>query len=134
MVMRHVLVPILCGKLFYIRNFRWTGCPWLFLFALGTFTSQTDIWAFAVTIWEVFTFANETPYAHLTDQQVIDNACSVVAKQRKAFKCLPQPESCANDVYEILLQCWQRSADDRPCFEELYKFFLSRSNTVEASI
>ncbi len=101
---------------------------------LGTFTSQTDVWAFAVTIWEIFTFAKEAPFSHLTDQQVIDNACSVVAKQRKAFRCLPQPRGCSNDVYGVLLQCWQRSPDDRPNFDGLFQFFSSHSTSVEASI
>ena len=100
----------------------------------GTFTSQTDVWAFGVTLWEVFTFARDTPYEHLSDQQVIDNACSVVAKQRKSFRCLPQPQGCPNNVYNILLSCWERSPADRPSFDELCRFFQGMVNTTEECI
>ena len=100
---------------------------------LGTFTSQTDVWAFGVTLWEIFTFARDTPYSNMTDQQVIDNACSVVAKQGR-FKYLPQPNGCPSDVYYVMLQCWQRTPEDRPKFSSLYKNFESQSSLAEVSI
>ena len=35
------------------------------------FTSASDVWAFGITVWEVFTYC-ETPYSLLTNSQVID--------------------------------------------------------------
>ncbi len=31
------------------------------------------MWAFGVTLWEVFTFGDEQPFVDLTDAQVVDN-------------------------------------------------------------
>ncbi|XP_065067872.1 discoidin domain-containing receptor 2-like isoform X2 [Rhopilema esculentum] len=110
---------------------RWMAPESLFY---GTFTSQSDIWSFAVTVWEMFTFARETPYSHLSDQQVIENACSVVAKQRRSFRYLPKPDGCPSNVYEMMQRCWERSPSERPTFTDLFQFFQSIVNSTEASV
>ena len=104
------------------------------VFVLGTFTSQSDVWAFGVTLWEIFTFARETPYEMMSDQQVIENACSVVAKEQKSFRCLPRPDACSNHVYRLLLNCWKRSPKERPSFNEIHWFFKRLVNSTEESI
>ena len=101
---------------------------------LGTFTSQSDVWAFGVTLWEVLTFARETPYEMMTDQQVIENACSIVAKEQQSFRCLPRPPVCSDHLYRLLLNCWKKSPAERPNFKELAQFFKRLVDSVEASI
>lgn len=110
---------------------RWMAPESLFY---GTFTSQSDVWAFGVTLWEVLTFARETPYEMMTDQQVIENACSIVAKEQQSFRCLPRPPICSDLLYRLLLNCWKKSPAERPNFSELAQFFKRLVNSVEASI
>ena len=40
----------------------------------GNQTSKSDVWAFAVTLWEILTFAREQPFEELPDHRILENA------------------------------------------------------------
>ena len=39
----------------------------------GKFSHASDIWSFAVTLWEMYSLCKIQPYANLDDKDVIDN-------------------------------------------------------------
>ncbi len=81
----------------------------------GKFTEKTDVWAFGVTMWEIFTFVKKQPYGEMSDQEVIDDAT-----KDENRRLLPKPECCPAEVYEVMLECWVHEPSDRADFEELY--------------
>ena len=81
----------------------------------GRFSEKTDIWAFGVTMWEIFVLCKEFPYPDLSDQEVINNAI-----QEQGRTVPNQPESCPSDVYHIMLRCWENDPDNQADFEEAY--------------
>ncbi|XP_056379545.1 discoidin domain-containing receptor 2 isoform X1 [Hyla sarda] len=87
---------------------------------MGKFTTASDVWAFAVTLWEMLTFCQEQPYSEMSDEQVIENTGEFFREQGKQVY-LPQPDICPDKVYKLMLSCWRRETKDRPSFQEIYQ-------------
>lgn len=87
---------------------------------LGKFTTASDVWAFGVTLWEMFTLCKEQPYSLLSDEQVIENTGEHFRNQgRQIF--LYTPPLCPPSLFELMMRCWSRNIQDRPTFEGLYQ-------------
>ena len=81
----------------------------------GKFSQKTDVWAFGITVWEIFSLAKEPPLKELCDQEVVQDAIKGANR-----KLLDKPKSCPSEVYEIMLKCWAAESSSRASFEELY--------------
>ena len=69
---------------------------------------QSDVWAYGILLWEVFSFG-EDPYPDLlTDKKVMKYVLS--------SQIMPQPENCPKSVYKIMLSCWNPLPSRRPSF------------------
>ena len=80
----------------------------------GKFSEKSDVWAFGVTMWELFTLAEELPYSHLSDDEVIHNAF------RRHLRQFPsKPVACPQPVCEIMQKCWISDFQQRPTFQEI---------------
>ncbi|CAL8278424.1 unnamed protein product [Lota lota] len=87
---------------------------------LGKFTMASDVWAFAVTLWEILTLCQEQPYCQFSDEQVIENTGEFFRDHGKQVY-LPKPACCPDDVYtDLMLSCWRRNAKQRPGFQEIH--------------
>jgi len=81
----------------------------------GKFSIKSDVWAFGVTMWEVFHLGRRQPYDHKGDQDVVTDAMKGPCRL-----LLHKPTQCPYDVYRLMLQCWVHEPQYRPTFEELY--------------
>lgn len=81
----------------------------------GCFSEKTDVWAYGVTMWEIFTLNKMLPYTDLSDQEVVNNAIS-----ESDHIVLEQPANCPPEVYEVMLSCWKIDPEDRTNFEEIF--------------
>ncbi|CAB0008622.1 unnamed protein product [Nesidiocoris tenuis] len=89
---------------------------------MRTFTHKSDVWAFVasltdfflrlpgVTVWELLTYGGR-PYENVPAREVLE----LLEKGER----LPQPNICTIDVYMLMIKCWMRDAESRPCFKEL---------------
>ena len=82
----------------------------------GKFSQKSDVWAFGITTWEIFTLAKKQPYNDMSDKQVVDDA--IKGKNRKL---LAKPDMCPPEVYEIMLKCWVHNTKQRATFEKLFQ-------------
>ncbi|KAJ3595112.1 hypothetical protein NHX12_004417 [Muraenolepis orangiensis] len=79
-----------------------------------TYTHQSDVWSYGVTVWELMTFGTK-PYDGIPASDI----AGVLEKGER----LPQPPICTIDVYMIMVKCWMIDADSRPRFRELTSEF-----------
>ena len=73
------------------------------------FTEKSDVWAFGVLAWELFTMGRY-PYQH-----VVADVFAMEA-YLKSGERLPRPAACPKAVYELLLECWAKMPKARPTF------------------
>ena len=86
----------------------------------GKFSQKTDVWSFGVTMWELFTLANEQPYSEMTDRELIRDAIKGFKRQ-----LLPKPNECPDSVYQIMMQCWSAQPEQRSTFAKLHDQLFS---------
>ena len=89
----------------------------------GKFSQKSDVWAFGVTMWEIFILAKEQPYSSMKDQELINDALK--GKSRTPLK---KPEACPPEVFAIMMKCWEHDSSQRPTFEELFEKLSALSN------
>ncbi|XP_041475386.1 tyrosine-protein kinase ZAP-70-like isoform X3 [Lytechinus variegatus] len=74
------------------------------------FSSKSDVWSYGVTLWEALSFGKK-PYPGMSGQDVVEYI--------QNGSRLDQPERCPDDVYHLMLKCWEDEAKDRPGFREI---------------
>mmetsp|Transcript_18709 Transcript_18709/g.61423 ORF Transcript_18709/g.61423 Transcript_18709/m.61423 type:complete len:861 (-) Transcript_18709:92-2674(-) len=77
------------------------------------YSEKSDVWAFGVTMWEVWTYG-KIPYWAFTDDSLVGP--KVLEGDR-----LSKPETCPWGCYRIMQECWKASKHARPNFIDLQK-------------
>ncbi|KAM8916665.1 tyrosine-protein kinase receptor TYRO3 isoform 2-T2 [Spinachia spinachia] len=85
---------------------------WIALESLAdnVYTTQSDVWAFGVTMWEVLT-RGQTPYPGVENSEVYE---FLIRGER-----LKRPSDCRQDIYEVMHSCWSPVPKCRPSFQHL---------------
>ena len=86
----------------------------------GKFSAKSDVWAFGITMWEIFMLAKQEPYYEMSDRDLVQNA--IRGSKRLLLSC---PEGCPHNVYEIMNCCWAHEASQRATFEQLHEKLFS---------
>ena len=91
----------------------------------GKFSQKSDVWAFGVTMWEIFALAKEQPYSDMSDKQIVEDAL-----RGKNRKILSKPDMCPPEVYKIMLECWAHNSEQRATFQQLFQLLTSVQSNV----
>ena len=84
------------------------------------FSTQTDIWAFGVLLWEIFTFGQQ-PYTGLSNEEVI-----------KSIEKGVTPEILPNcPATNLMRNCWKRTPKTRPSFEAICALLTTLVSTSQ---
>ncbi|CAI5440060.1 unnamed protein product [Caenorhabditis angaria] len=96
------------------------------------FTTKTDVWSFAVTMWEIFTNCITDPFPGLTNSQAKD-----IIRQKHP----PLEVPCANPanteaikkINSIMAECFAKNPELRPTFWEILKKLAPEENAEQYS-
>ncbi|XP_078267118.1 platelet-derived growth factor receptor beta-like [Rhinoraja longicauda] len=75
------------------------------------YTSLSDVWSYAVLLWEIFTLGG-TPYPELPINDQFYNAI------RRGYR-MPKPPYATDEIYAIMKKCWNDEFEKRPSFSSL---------------
>ncbi|XP_053374452.1 uncharacterized protein LOC123532684 isoform X3 [Mercenaria mercenaria] len=73
-------------------------------------TERSDVWSYAVVLWEIFTLG-DTPYPKMKSRQL-----PIALKKGER---LPKPEQCDDTWYGVMERCWEYDPSHRPVFAEV---------------
>ncbi|CAB3409355.1 unnamed protein product [Caenorhabditis bovis] len=91
------------------------------------FTSKSDVWAYGVTLWEMFSYG-EMPWKSKSGAQILE-----LIDRKKEL--LPRPTACPEDMYDMMVETWTHQYQDRPTFAEIVeKFPERRAQSVRAIV
>ncbi|XP_078133830.1 tyrosine-protein kinase receptor TYRO3 [Sander vitreus] len=85
---------------------------WIALESLSdnVYTTQSDVWAFGVTMWEIMT-RGQTPYPGVENSEIYE---FLIKGER-----LKKPPDCRADIYELMHSCWSPVPKCRPSFQHV---------------
>ncbi len=99
----------------------------------GKFSCKSDIWSFAVTLWEVLTLARCQPFDMLSDEEVIDNFGHYFHNDGREV-VLSQPACCPREIYDLMTECWNCDEKQRPSFREIHMFLLRKNMGYDPAV
>lgn len=77
-----------------------------------TFSVASDVWAFGVTLWEIFSYG-EMPYLNYKNSEVQ----SIL---RDGYR-MSKPESAETQHHDLMKACWAAEPKARPRFDAIAK-------------
>ncbi|KAM5331927.1 tyrosine-protein kinase Fer isoform 2-T5 [Glossophaga mutica] len=78
----------------------------------GRYSSESDVWSFGILLWETFSLG-VCPYPGMTNQQAREQV-------ERGYR-MSAPQHCPEDIFKIMMKCWDYKPENRPKFSDLQK-------------
>jgi hypothetical protein len=88
----------------------------------GAFTSKSDVYSFAITMWEIFSLGKGTMRVHL---QLTSAAPFQWLSNKEAWieiprgERLPRPDNIPDKLWKLMNRCWDGNPEQRPTFVQV---------------
>jgi len=78
---------------------------------LNKFSNKSDVWSFAVLLWEIYSFGR-VPYPRIPLSEVVRHV-------EKGYQ-MEAPDGCPPEIYDIMKQSWNLDPEKRPTFASIF--------------
>lgn len=109
----------------------------------GKYTSLCDVWSYGILIWEIFSKGGN-PYSGMSNSQAREKIDGGKSQFRRKINTennmlvllllyfgnlckfwasgyrMPAPEGTPEEIYRLMLRCWDYEPEKRPHFEQIY--------------
>jgi serine/threonine protein kinase len=89
------------------------------------YSEKSEIYSFAVLMWEGYSFG-KIPYECINDDQE-------VSQRKLKGERLKQPENCDSNVWKVMSVCWDEKPSNRPNFQLIHTQLKNIQNTGPTS-
>ncbi|XP_044167458.1 uncharacterized protein LOC114951266 isoform X2 [Acropora millepora] len=76
----------------------------------GRYTTKSDVWSYGVVLYEISTIGG-SPYPRIEGREMANLL-------QQGYR-MPKPEHVDNDLYQIMMKCWESEPEARPSFSDL---------------
>lgn len=98
----------------------------------GKFSPKTDIWAYGVLLFEIFSLGKEPNVVSKLEERLDVEKLIRVLEEGHRLQC-PSCPPCTVEIYNKLMQpCWAYIAGDRPNFTHLINGIKSLMTIITA--
>ncbi|XP_020615335.1 fibroblast growth factor receptor 2-like [Orbicella faveolata] len=88
---------------------KWTA-PEILSGDLSALSTQSDVWSYGIVLYEIFTIGG-IPYPGWSEGRVVQAVLNGYQ--------MPKPDHIDDQLYDIMIRCWNLNPDFRPPFENL---------------
>ncbi len=94
---------------------------------------KSDIYSFAVTLWEFWSRCLYFPHVSLTNEElyqclVLQQSSYQIENPNKCRFHLSQPSDCPKEIYDLLCECWHIDGTKRPNISDIALYFRRKIN------
>ncbi|CAJ0951636.1 unnamed protein product, partial [Mesorhabditis belari] len=92
------------------------------------YTTESDVWSFGILLWEIMTLGG-TPYPTIQMHHLYD-------RLKEGYR-MESPHNCPQEIYNVMLGCWQDVRERRPSFSTIcdyLQWMLEESDRAAAAM
>ncbi|KAI6215583.1 hypothetical protein M3Y94_00402100 [Aphelenchoides besseyi] len=76
----------------------------------NVYTVYSDVWSYGIVLWEIMTLGG-TPYPTIAMPQLYNLL-------KEGYR-MEAPHNCPEEIYGVMVMCWQEKAENRPQFQTI---------------
>ncbi|CAJ0568048.1 unnamed protein product, partial [Mesorhabditis spiculigera] len=91
------------------------------------YTTESDVWSYGILLWEIMTLGG-TPYPTIQMHQLYNYL-------KDGYR-MEAPHNCPQEIYQIMIGCWQEAREKRPSFammRDYLQWMLAETEGEEAN-